>query len=103
MLDPALATLAFLVVSVLSPSVLAGKRFSLIHSLTVPTLFMALVYGIKSLGRYAPSNMQRIEDAVRSDLVWLNLEIVFEAWIVLVLVFLFVSAVLVRDRQEPKS
>jgi hypothetical protein len=93
LLDPALATLAFLGVSVAVPTVFVGKPYNLVHALTLPTVFLSLIYGIKSMGRFSGANAQRIEDALRTDLMWLVPAVVFQAWIVTVLVFLFVGAV----------
>ena len=98
LLDPALATLAFLGVSVATPTVFVGKPYNLAHALSLPTVFLCLIYGIKSMGRFSGANAQRIEDALRTDLIWLNPSAIFQAWLVTVLVFLLIGTVADRGR-----
>jgi hypothetical protein len=89
--DPAVASLGMLAVCLAKPDVFAGKRFRMPHLLTLPTLFLVIVYAIKSLGRLSAASVRRIEGAERFDLIWLDPAIVVEAWLVLVLVMVAVG------------
>ena len=99
--DPAFAALAMLVICVACPAVYLGDRFRFPHVLTLPTLYVAVVYGIKSLSRNSAGSLQRYEGAERSDLLWLDWHVVALAWVALVIVFFVVSALARIPKPEP--
>ena len=68
---------------------------------TLPTLFIVIVYAIKSLGRDSAASLRGIEGAERFDLIWLGPRVAIEAWIVLVIVLSMVGALAgERDREN---
>jgi hypothetical protein len=92
--DPAVAAILMLVVCLLQPNVFAGRRFRLPHVATLPTLFVSIVFGIKSLARNSESGLRRFEGAERYDLIWLDHRVALQAWLVLVLVMAVLSAII---------
>ena len=90
--DPAVAAILMLVVCLARPDVYVGKRFRMPHLLTLPTLYVLIVFAIKSLARYSESGIRRIEGADRFDLIWLEPRVALQAWVVLVIVMSLVSA-----------
>ncbi len=90
--DPAVTAILMLVVCLAWPDVYGGKRFRMPHVLTLPTLYIVIVFGIKSLATNSESGIRRIEGAERFDLIWLEPWVALQAWVVLVIVMSLVSA-----------
>lgn len=90
--DPAVTAILMLFVCLLQPNVFAGRRFRMPHVATLPTLFVFIVFGIKSLARNSESGLRRFEGAERFDLIWLDYRVALQAWLVLVVVMAVVSA-----------
>lgn len=89
--DPALAAIGLMLVCVVAPDVFSGRRFRMPHVLTLPILYVFIVYAIKSLGRDSAAQLQRIEGAQRFDLIWLDHRVILEALVVLVVVMAVAS------------
>ena len=89
--DPALAALVMILTCVLRPAVFSGGPFAFPHMLTLPTLYMAVVYGFKLLGRDA-ATVQRIEGVGRFDLIWLDTRMVLVVFIGMIVVMSAVGA-----------
>ena len=91
-MDPAVGALGLLAVCLLAPDVFAGKRYRMPHTLSLPTLYLALVYASKALSEFSGSGVRGVEGAGRYDLVWFNPGVILEAWAVLVVIMAMVGA-----------
>jgi hypothetical protein len=96
--DPALAALGMLLVCAAKPEVFAGKRFRLPHVLTLPFLYVMIVFAIKSLARNSESGIRRYEGADRFDLIWTDARIAVQAMVAMVVVMALVGA-FVREKE----
>lgn len=96
--DPALAAIGMLLVCVAKPDVFVGNRFRLPHILTLPFLYVLIVFAIKSLARNSESGIRRFEGADRFDLIWMDARIALQALVAMVLVMGLVGA-FVRQRE----
>lgn len=96
--DPALAAIGMLLVCVAKPDVFVGSRFRLPHTLTLPFLYVLIVFAIKSLARNSESGIRRYEGADRFDLIWTDARVALQALVVMVLVMALVGA-FVREKE----
>lgn len=90
--DPALAALGMLFVCAVRPDVFAGKRFRLPHVVTLPFLYVLIVFAIKSLARNSESGIRRFEGAERFDLIWTDARVALQALVAMVVVMVLVGA-----------
>ncbi len=90
--DPAVAAIVMLVVCLLRSDVFSGRRFRLPHIVSLPTLYVVIVFGIKSLSSNSESGIRRIEGAERFDLIWLDYRVALQAWVALVVVMAVAGA-----------
>lgn len=97
--DPALAAILMIAVCLISPAVFSGKQYQVAHAFSLPTLYMAILFGLKLVGRGSASALQQIEGIQRLDSMWLNIRIVSIVWVGMVLIFLVVRIL----KQTPKA
>lgn len=90
--DPAIASLVLLFVAFAQPSVFAGERFRPPHAFTIPIVYVATVFAVKTLGTDGAKSIQRLEGAGRFDLIWLRPEALLGTLVVLVAVFLVIGS-----------
>jgi hypothetical protein len=89
--DPALAALGMLLVCAAKPDVFSGRRFRLPHTLTLPFLFVLIVFAIKSMARNSESGIRRFEGADRFDLIWSDARIAVQALVAMVVVMALIG------------
>jgi hypothetical protein len=92
--DPALAALGMLAICAVRPDVFAGKRFRMPHVLTLPFLYVLIVFAIKSLSRNSESGIRRFEGAERFDLIWSDARVALQALVAMAVVMALVGIVL---------
>jgi hypothetical protein len=78
--DPAMAAIVTLLLGLLYPAVFVGRRFGLPHALTLPAVFVAIVFAIKSIAQTSASAIQGVEGAERFDLLWAQPGVAAVAW-----------------------
>jgi hypothetical protein len=96
--DPAIAAICLLFVCAVQPSVFSGARFRLPHAVSIPTVYVAIVFAIKTLSMDGGFSIQRLEGAGRLDLIWLRPGTLFGLWLALVAVFFLFGT---RAKAEP--
>lgn len=99
--DPSIAAIAMLVVCFVTPDVFVGPRFRFPHIVTMPTVYLVLVFGIKSVAMSAAPPIRRFDGADRYDMVWLRPPVLVLAWVLIVLVLSTVSA-FSKDSEDVK-
>ena len=92
LVDPSVAGIAMLAVCAVFPDVFLGSRYRLPHVLSLPTLYLVLIFGIKAVSQSAAFALRRFEDTDRYDLIWLQPPVLIEAWIALVVVLSSIGA-----------
>ena len=90
-IDPALTAVIMIVMCVLRPAVFSGRPFAFPHMFTLPLLYMAVVYGIKLMGRDA-ATVQRLDLVEPFDLIWLDTNRVLVVFVGMVVVMSAVGA-----------
>lgn len=71
-LDPAMASILFVVSAVLAPGMFAGKRVQFPLPLTLPAVYLGLLVGVKLLTEGSRTGITKFADAARLDGYWLH-------------------------------
>jgi hypothetical protein len=69
-IDPARASLGFVLLSIVAPGVFQGRMVRPVHALTFPILFMTMLYALKVVGEGSSPPLTRFGDAPRLDIAW---------------------------------
>jgi len=79
--DPALAAITTLALGLFYPALFVGRRFWLPHVLTLPTVYVSVIFAVKTIAQTSSSAIQGVEGAGRFDLLWTEPVVVAVAWV----------------------
>lgn len=94
--DPSMAAIVLLIVAIVLPDVFRGSQFRLPHVVSLPTLYLALVFGTKVIAQGSFSSLLRVEGAARVDLMWLQPKALILSFVVTVAILAGIGALFVQ-------